>query len=160
MAKNFKDNKSWFFTTFGVVAYLASFEELNAIIKEDEVAFGRLRQPNKKGDCFILLPPYEISWELKGASDTVELITVTITACTGNISCHSNCFVRIPRAFPRPHQRQALSSFVFLQRLATIHFVEGEDILAAEIRGPYAWRDARRGNNEAVLGGNEPTRCC
>ncbi len=61
LAKNFRDSKSWFFTTFGVVAYLASFEELNAVIREEEVAFGPLRQPNKKGDCFILLPPCEVT---------------------------------------------------------------------------------------------------
>ncbi len=60
--KNFRDNKSWFFTTFGVVAYLASFEKLNAVIREEEVAFGLLRQPNKKVDCFILLPPCEVTW--------------------------------------------------------------------------------------------------
>ena len=47
-AKNFKDVKSWFFTTFGSVSHLASFEELDAVIKEDEVAFALLRQPGKK----------------------------------------------------------------------------------------------------------------
>ncbi len=47
LEKNFNDNKSWFFATFGVVAYLACFAELNAIIGEDEVAFGPLRHPNK-----------------------------------------------------------------------------------------------------------------
>ena len=47
LVKDFKDTKTWFFSTFGVVAYLASFEELDAVIKEDEVAFGPLRQPNK-----------------------------------------------------------------------------------------------------------------
>jgi hypothetical protein len=61
LTKNFRDIKSSFFTTFGAVAYLASFEDLNAVIRDDEVAFGPLRQPNKKGDCFILLPPCEVT---------------------------------------------------------------------------------------------------
>jgi len=47
LAKNFKDSKSWFFTTFGSVSHLASFEKLDAVIKEDEVVFGLLRQPGK-----------------------------------------------------------------------------------------------------------------
>jgi len=100
LAKNFKDSKSWFFTTFGAVAYLASFEELNAIIREDEVAFGPLRQPSQKGDCFILLPPCEVSWEMKEVSDTVELTTVTVTACTGNISCHPNAVLAVSPIHP------------------------------------------------------------
>jgi hypothetical protein len=100
LAKNFRDSKSLFFTTFGVVAYLASFEELNAVIREDEVAFGPLRQPNKKGDCYILLPPCEITWEMKEVSDTVELTTVTITACTGIISCHPNDVLSVSPVHP------------------------------------------------------------
>jgi hypothetical protein len=38
---------SWFFTPFGAVVHLASFEELDAVIKEDEVAIGLHRQPSK-----------------------------------------------------------------------------------------------------------------
>ena len=32
LGKSFKDIKTWFFTTLGAVAHLASFEELDAII--------------------------------------------------------------------------------------------------------------------------------
>ncbi len=32
----------------GVVAHLASFEELDAVVREEEVALGPLRQPDKK----------------------------------------------------------------------------------------------------------------
>jgi hypothetical protein len=40
LSKSFKDSKSWFFTTFGSVAFLASVEEPDALIRDNEVAFG------------------------------------------------------------------------------------------------------------------------
>ncbi len=55
--KDFDDKKACFFTTWGAVSHLCSFEELDAIIAEEEVAFGPLRQPNEKGDVFVVLPP-------------------------------------------------------------------------------------------------------
>ena len=73
------------FTTFGYVSFLASFEELDAVIRENEVAFGLLRQPSKKGDCNLLLPPCEVSWETREVAKNVELATMPITTCTGNI---------------------------------------------------------------------------
>ena len=98
--KDFKDTKTWFFSTFGVVAYFASFEELDAVIKEDEVAFGPLRQPNKKGDCFLLLPPCEVVWDSREVSSTTELTTVTITACTGIIACIPNAVLAVSPVHP------------------------------------------------------------
>ena len=40
MCKDFVDKKAWFFTTWGAVSHLCSFEELDAIISEEEVTFG------------------------------------------------------------------------------------------------------------------------
>jgi hypothetical protein len=65
LAKNFDDTKSWFFTTFGFVFLFSSFEELDAMIREDEVALRLLRQPSKKCDSCLLLPPCEVSWETR-----------------------------------------------------------------------------------------------
>ena len=42
LAKNFENAKSGFFITFGSVSNLDRFEELDAIIRKDEVAFGLL----------------------------------------------------------------------------------------------------------------------
>jgi hypothetical protein len=100
LAKSFKDSKSWLFTTFGCVAFLASFEELDAVIRENEVAFGLLRQPDSKGDCFLLLPPCEVSWDTREVSKNVELTTVTITTCTGNISCHPHAVLAVSPMHP------------------------------------------------------------
>ncbi len=55
------------------------------MIRENEVAFELLRQPSKKGDYYLLLPPCEVSWETREVAKNVELATVTITTCTGNI---------------------------------------------------------------------------
>jgi hypothetical protein len=57
LAKNFRDSKSWFFAMFGAVAYLASFEELNAIIREDDVAFGPLHSPAQQEGRLLHSPP-------------------------------------------------------------------------------------------------------
>ena len=100
LAKNFKDAKSWFFTTFGAVSHLASFEELDAVIREDEVAFGLLRQPGKKGDCFLLLPPCEVSWDSREVARNVELTAVTITTCTGNIACLPHAVLSVSPVHP------------------------------------------------------------
>ena len=67
-SKDFVDKKAWFFKTWGAVSHLCSFEELDAIIAEEEVAFGPLRQPNDKGDVFALLPSIYISWDAQQVS--------------------------------------------------------------------------------------------
>ena len=101
MAKKIKDIKSWFFSTFGSVSHLTSFEELDAMIKEDEVAFGILRQSGKKGECFVLLPPCELSWDSREVAQNVELTTVTIRICTGNIACHPHAILSVSHVHPR-----------------------------------------------------------
>ena len=100
MAKNFKDAKSWFFIIFGSVSHLASFEELDAVIKEDEVLFGLLRQHDKKGDSFLLFAPCEVSWDSKEVAQNVKLTTVTITACTGNKACHPHAVLSFSPKHP------------------------------------------------------------
>ena len=79
---------------------MASFEELDAVIKNDEVAFGQLRQPSERGDSYILLPPLEVSWDSHPISETVDLTTVTITACTGSISLRENTVVAVSPKHP------------------------------------------------------------
>jgi hypothetical protein len=100
LAKNFDDAKSWFFTTFGFVSFLAKFEELNAVIREDEVAFGLLRQPSKQIDCYLLLPPCEVSWKTREVAKNVELATVPITTYTGNISCYPYVVLSVSPVHP------------------------------------------------------------
>ena len=58
MCKEFNDNKIWFFTTWGAIVHLCSFEEPDALINEEEVAFGPPQQSNEKGDVFCCAPPY------------------------------------------------------------------------------------------------------
>ncbi len=53
--QGFHGQKTWFFITLGAIQHLCSFEELDAIIKEEEVAFGSIRQPNVNGDVFVIL---------------------------------------------------------------------------------------------------------
>jgi hypothetical protein len=55
VVQRFRRQKAWFITTWGDVQHLYIFEELDAIIKEEEVAFGPIRQPNVKGDVFVVL---------------------------------------------------------------------------------------------------------
>ena len=86
--------------TLGVVAHLASFEDLDATIREKEVAFGHLRQPDKKSDCFLLQPPLEGTWETKDMSENVESYTITIVARTGIISCILNAVLFISLVHP------------------------------------------------------------
>jgi hypothetical protein len=75
---------------------LCSFEELDAIITEEEVAFGPLRQSNDKGDdVFGVLPFVYISWDAQQVSQSVDLITVDISACTGVVSCHPNTVLHV-----------------------------------------------------------------
>jgi hypothetical protein len=45
-------------------------------------------------------PLSDVTWEMKEVSDTVELTTVTITACTGNISCHPNAVLSVSPVHP------------------------------------------------------------
>ncbi len=100
MAKDSKDLKMWIFTTLGAVAHLASFEELDAIVWEEEAALGPLRQPDKKGNCILLLPPLEVTWEPKEVSENVKLHTVNITACPGIISCIPNTVLSVSPMHP------------------------------------------------------------
>ena len=99
LSKDFRDSKAWFLTTWGATAFLASFEELDAVIGEEEVAFGPMRQL-KKGDCYFLLPPCEVKWDSKQVSEDVELTKVTITACTGNVACHAATTLHVSPAHP------------------------------------------------------------
>jgi hypothetical protein len=90
LAKNFKDAKSWFFTTFGSVSHLASFEELDAVIKEDKVAFGILRSLAKKLIVFYFFHLVRcLAWDSREvAQNVMELTTVTITTSIENMACH------------------------------------------------------------------------
>jgi hypothetical protein len=100
LCKEFVDKKAWFFTTWGAVQHLCSFEELDAIIKEEEVAFGQIRQPNVKGDVFVVLPPVYITWDSYPCSQDVDLTTVAITACTGVVSCHPKTTLHVTPVHP------------------------------------------------------------
>jgi len=70
------------------------------VILEDEVAFGLLRQPSKKDDNNLLLSPCEVSWETREVAKNVEMATVTITTCTGNISCHPHAILSVSPVHP------------------------------------------------------------
>jgi hypothetical protein len=100
LTNNFKDAKSCFFTTFGAVSHLASFEELDAVMKDDEVSFELLRQPGKKSGCFLLLRPCEVFLDSREAAQNVELTIVTITACTGNIACQPHADLSVSPMHP------------------------------------------------------------
>ena len=52
LAKDFRDIKTWFFIALEAVAHLASFEEMDAVIREDEIVFGPLHRPDKKRTAF------------------------------------------------------------------------------------------------------------
>ncbi len=62
MCKDLDDKKAWFFTTWGAVSHLRNFEELDALITEEEVAFGSLRQPCNECDVFDVKNKYRNSW--------------------------------------------------------------------------------------------------
>jgi hypothetical protein len=72
MAKNFKDAKSWFFTNFGAVSHLASFEELDAVIREDKIAFGLLMQPGKRAIVFYSFLLVRCLWNRERSHKTLS----------------------------------------------------------------------------------------
>ncbi len=161
MAKDLRDSKTRFFTTLGVVAHLASFEELDAEIRKGEVAFGPLRWPDKKGDCFLLLTPLEVSWASKEVAENIELYTVTITACTGIISCHPNTFMFISPL--HPHDFTNCKRWPHLPFYNDWHlYIRWKcEVLLKEKSGAFSlWRQTCRGNKEDVLGGGRAARCC
>jgi hypothetical protein len=79
---------------------MCSFEDLHIIITKEEVAYGPLRQPNYKDDVFVLLPPVYFSWYAQQVSQSVDLITVAISACTGVVSFHPNTILHVSPNHP------------------------------------------------------------
>jgi hypothetical protein len=132
LAKTFKDNKTLFFTALGVVARLASFEELDAVIREEEVAFGPLRQPAKRW----LFSPSAASRSFLGVERGLRrrrAIHNDRYCMHGNYLVQPKCNdVSLTIASSRLHQFQALAAFAIVQGLASLYPLEGEVLLKEE----------------------------
>jgi hypothetical protein len=96
LATDFRDNKSWFFTTLEFVLYLASFEELVAEKNKMKLHLAPCASLIKVR--LICSSPTSRSFlGLERGRRKIELYTITITDCTGIISCHPNAVYHSPR---------------------------------------------------------------